>query len=72
MTKQELIQALKAKRKLSYNRYFAASKKWEDNLKLFGSTENVVVRLDSEKMEAENARIEEINDLIHLVETLED
>lgn len=72
MNKQELIQSLKAKRNLCYQRFFEASKNWDKNLKLFGDAGHICVRMDAEKMECENARIEEINELIHIVETLED
>lgn len=72
MNKQELIKGLRAKRNLCYERFFEASKQWNSNLKLFGDSNNIVVRLDAEKMECENARIEEINEFIHMIESLED
>ena len=72
MNKQELIQALKTRRNLCYNRFFEASKDYEANLKLFGDAGHVVVRLDAEKMESENARIEEINEFIHALESIKE
>ena len=72
MNKQELINGLKAKRKLCYERFFEASKSWDSNLKLFGDAGHIVVRMDAERMECENARIDEINDFIKLLESLED
>ena len=72
MNKQELIKGLKAKRNLCYERFFEASKNWNENLKLFGDAGHLIVRMDAEKMECENARIDEINDFIQLLESLED
>ena len=72
MNKKELIYALKVRRKLCYERYFEAAKRWEENMKLFGDAGHIIVRMDAEKMECENARIEEVNTLIHIIEELED
>lgn len=71
MTKQELIEALKAKRRLVYEDFFKASKRWEKYRGEYG-TEDILTRLEAEKMEANNARIEEINAFLHDLESLED
>ena len=72
MNKQDLIEALEAKKKLCYNRFFEASRRWNDNLKLFGDAGHIVVRLDAEKMVCEDVRIKEIDEFIHMIESLED
>lgn len=70
MTKQELIESLKARRLLGYQKHTAAYEEWKKYGEAYGSGD-ILTRLAAEKMEAESARINEINDFIMMLEALE-
>ena len=70
MNKQDLIESLKAKRLLCYQKHNDAYKEWKKYDEAYGPGD-ILTRLAAEKMEAENARIDEINDFIETLDSLE-
>ena len=71
MNKQELIEGLKAKQKLLYEQHTVAYEEWKDRKEKYGSTDFLTC-LAGEKMEIVSTKIDDINEFIELLETLED
>lgn len=71
MTKQELIDALRSRRKLQYKNYFDAATDFENLCSSEGRCHIATIKA-GERMETLNARIHEINEFILMLESLED
>ena len=71
MNKQELIDALKAKKNLLFAQHQVAYKKWKDYQSKYG-TADFLTCLASEEMSALSARLDEIFGFIEMLRTLED
>lgn len=70
MNKQELINALNAKKNLLYKNYFDASKNFDDQLQMFGRYHITTIKA-GERMEVLNSKIHDVNEFIELLEALE-
>ena len=71
MDKQELIEGLKAKRKLMYEQHHVAYMEWKDRQSKYG-TGDLLTYLSGEKMEVYSTKIDDITEFIELLESLED
>ena len=71
MNKQELIDALDVRKKIIYKNFFDASKDFDDQLQMFGRYHITTIRA-GEIMESLNTKIDDINEFIELLESLED
>ena len=71
MTKQELIEGLKAKTKLLYEQHHVAYMEWKDCQTIYG-TADFLTCLAGEKMMTISTRIDEVNEFVELLNALED
>lgn len=71
MNKQELIEGLKAKRKLLFEQHTVAYVEWKDRQSKYG-TADFLTCLAGEKMEVFSTKIDDITEFIELLESLED
>lgn len=70
MNKQELIEGLKAKRKLLFEQHHVAYLEWKDRKEKYG-TGDFLTCLAGEKMEVISTKTDDIAEFIELLEALE-